>query len=55
MKEAVVLSLDGDKNLPSQTVATFFSDRAQTYEISKVVPRINFEEGHRPFLADKKK
>jgi len=48
------LYLDGDKDLPSHRVATFFSNRARTYEVSKVVDRIDAEEARCPFLADKK-
>ena len=55
IKEAVTLYLDGEKDLPSHRVATFFSNRARTYDVSKVVDRIDAEEGHCPFLADKKK
>ena len=52
IKESVSLYLKGDKHIKPHRVLAFFSSRANQYDVSKVVDRVNTEEGRCPFLAD---
>ena len=51
IKEGVSLYLKGDKNMKAHRGNFFSSSRAKQYGVSKVVDRIDEQNGHCPFLA----
>ena len=52
IKESVQLYLKGDGKIKAHRITTFFSSRAHTYNVSKVVDRVDSNTGRCPFLAD---
>ena len=54
IKEGVALYHTGDKQMPSHRKNTFFSTRAKSYNVSKVVDRVDSEQGRCPFLINGK-
>ena len=52
IKESVQLYLKGDGKIKAHRITTFFSSRANTYNVSKVVDRVDSNTGRCPFLAD---
>ena len=51
IKESVCLYLEGDNTIKAHRVNSFFSSRANKYDCSKVVDRVQSERGRCPFLV----